>query len=80
MSNKWPDLLKESHKAVTEAKWSQIKANAANLSESPLGNNDNHRKEAEAIEALLESEFGTAEETHQHKTGYKSLHKKIKPH
>jgi hypothetical protein len=56
---------------VIKAKGAQIKANLFKL---PLGNNDNHQKKAEAVEALLEFEFGTVEERHQHKSSYKSLH------
>jgi hypothetical protein len=44
------------HKAVTEAEGVQIKAN---LSGPPFGNNDNYHKGVEAVETLLDSEFGT---------------------
>jgi hypothetical protein len=60
----WP------HIAVTEAKGEQIKAN---LSEPPLGNSNNP-KEAEAVEALLESEIRDCRKERHHKSDYKSLH------
>jgi hypothetical protein len=71
VSNKWPNPLKGLHKTVIKAKEVQIKVN---LSELSLGNNDNHQKEAEVVETLLESEFGIVEERHQYKSSYKSLH------
>jgi hypothetical protein len=42
---------------ITEAKGAQSKAG---LFVPLLGNNDNHPKEAEAVEALLESKYETA--------------------
>jgi len=48
----------EAHEVVTEAEGAKINANISTL---PLKNN-NHQKEAEAVNALSKSEIGTKEE------------------
>jgi hypothetical protein len=56
-SNKWLGSLNERHKADAEAKMTQIKVS---LFLPPLGNNDNHQEEAEAVKTTLEAEYEIA--------------------